>query len=55
MRLGFDYGLTKNIQIGIGRSNFEKPMTLILNTVFKTIKRQKKYTSVHESDLRHRH
>jgi len=24
MRLGFDYGLTKNIQIGIGRSNFEK-------------------------------
>ncbi|MBK9270636.1 MAG: hypothetical protein IPM48_03480 [Saprospiraceae bacterium] len=24
MRLGFDYGLSKNIQIGIGRSNFEK-------------------------------
>lgn len=24
MRLGFDYGLTRNIQIGLGRSNFEK-------------------------------
>ncbi len=24
MRLGFDYGLTSNLQIGLGRSNFEK-------------------------------
>lgn len=24
MRLGFDYGLTRNLQIGLGRSNFEK-------------------------------